>query len=171
MKKTIIFKGCLLVSMLGLVLASCASGSNITIIDQNIPLESSSIIHMNEDYSIVSIDGHSIGRVKGIGANRYAFIGGLGEGIISSPMIQIPAGQHTIVGRHSSAEVDRTATFDFVAGRHYEMIIVIDSSQVIVGAAVGGGFDFIFQDITDYLEEGVVPEEVRREIFASVNEP
>jgi hypothetical protein len=155
MKKSFVFLLGLLVLATGLTLTGCAS---LIVFDNTVPAENSAIIHMHDGCIIQTIDGKgvsgfTIGSVasetKGKGSDKYTLTR---NPRVSTARIQVPAGERTIFGSVGGSRSSYTVVFNFVAGRHYEMIMVIDQEQAgrqIGGAMLGNGYNFTFVDVTD----------------------
>ena len=171
MSKT--FKNCgiaALVAVIGFSFSSCAS---LKVVDKEVPIDQTAIIHMNKDWAIWSVDGNALGvelgplstGTKGRGANRW------GSGRISQERVRIPAGERVVEGGPSNSPgAARKLTFTFNAGRHYELVMAVDATQG-VGRAVGramltGGYDITFVDITDFVgTRERVPEDLRVQVI------
>jgi hypothetical protein len=159
MNKRNVFLLGLLVLAMGVVMTGCAS---LIVIDKTVPAENSAIIHMHDGCIIQTIDGKGVSgftigpvasETKGKGADKYTLTK---NPKVSTARIQVPAGERTIFGSVGGSRSSYTVVYDFLAGHHYEMLMVVDVAQAgrqIGGAMLGNGYNFTFEDVTDRVKK------------------
>ena len=144
--------------------------------DKNVPIEETAIIHMSKEYTLWSVDGKALGgkEVKAGGFGLAMGTSGKGSdgftrgGKISKEVVRIPAGKREISGNTGGGTGSNTLTFDFEAGKRYQMVAAIDPNEVgkaLGGALLGGTLPIWFIDVTEYFDaKKNVPKDVRDKI-------
>jgi hypothetical protein len=145
-----------MVAVIG-ALTGCAS---MKVVDKNVPVEESAIIYASKGAFIHKCDDTKFGIVTDVlSMNNLKGRGSATFDEIGKPILQIPAGQHTIAGNidGDSYAHGRLVTHDFLPGHCYQMVYLMNLTEgdiakelakVMLGSAVTG-VDWCFLDITE----------------------
>jgi hypothetical protein len=161
MKKTLFILGLLLLTVTA-VFAQAKTPKAKKIIDKNVPIEESAILYFPGGSVVFQYDDTKFGVVGPFSFMNLKGRGGDYSGRVARPILQIPAGNHTITAAFGKKYYDgRKVTFDFLPGRYYQMQLMPDYSNG-VGSGFGsmalttmlGGADWCFVDITDEVKAG-----------------
>jgi len=135
------------------------------IIDPSVPYEQSAFLYFDKEFQILKFNDITykkvFGKLTGDGKSKDS------EAIIVKPLMQIPAGTHTVIASAEGKFNGKKITKNFLPGHHYQAVSVfeIDISKGM-GAAMFGALktsvtdknkikDWFFVDITNYLKAGL----------------
>jgi hypothetical protein len=133
------------------------------ILDKTVPADQSAIIFASKGTFIHRCDDTTFGIVTDVLAvNNLKGAGPNGFDEIGKPILQIPAGVHTITGNLSDRNENnygkgRKVTHDFLPGHYYQMVIHMNLTEgdiakelvKLSASAVLTGMEWCFLDITE----------------------
>jgi len=138
------------------------------VVDKNVPIEESAIIYIPKDSYVMMFDETKFGVVGPVSAMGVAGAGGqnASQYKIANPILQIPAGKHSIVGTVEAQITNlpngcRKVTYTFLPGHYYQMATIFNkvddvgaATAQIIGDMAKKGIDWCFIDITDEVNAG-----------------
>ena len=167
MKKNVFLVLGLLVLTVSSVFAQAKPPKAQVIVDPSVPVEQSAILFFPKDSVVLMFNDTKFGLVGPVSVKNLAGKGGqnASQWQIANPILQVPAGEHTIVAAIQAGQVNtpvglRKVTFTFEAGRYYQMATVFnnvdagEAAKKVITELYSKGLDWCFVDITDEVKAG-----------------
>jgi hypothetical protein len=167
MKKNIFLVLGLLVLTVTAVFAQAKPPKAQVIVDPSVPIDQSAILFFPKDSVVLMFNDTKFGLVGPVSAKNLAGKGGqnASQWKIANPILQVPAGEHTVVAGILASQVNtpvglRSVTYTFEPGRYYQMATVFNNVDVgeaakkVMAELYSKGMDWCFVDITDEVNAG-----------------
>jgi hypothetical protein len=167
MKKNTFLVLVLLVLTSAAVFAQAKPPKAQTIVDPKVPIDQSAILYFPKDSMVLMFNDTKFGLVGPVSVKNLAGKGGSGASQykIANPILQVPAGQGTVVAAIQAGQINtpiglRSVTYNFQAGRYYQMATVFnkvdigEAAKKIITDLYTKGMDWCFVDITDEVNGG-----------------
>jgi len=167
MKKSTFLVLGLLVLTVGSAFAQAKPPKAQVIVDTSVPVEQSAILFFPKDSVVLMFNDTKFGLVGPVSVKNLAGKGGqnASQWQIANPILQVPAGEHTVVAGILASQVNipiglRRVTYTFQPGRYYQMATVFnnvdagEAAKKVMSEMLIKGMDWCFVDITDEVKAG-----------------
>jgi len=157
----------LLVLSVATVFAQAKPPKAQVIVDPSVPVDQSAILFFPKDSVVLMFNDTKFGLVGPVSAKNLAGKGGSGasQWKIANPILQVPAGEHSVVAGILNSQVNlpiglRKVTYTFQPGHYYQMATVFNNVSVgeaakkVISELPTKGMDWCFVDITDEVNAG-----------------
>jgi len=166
MKRKILFMGLLALAITA-AFSQAKPPKAQQVIDPSVPIDKSAILYFPKDSVVLMFNDTKFGTVGPVSVKNLLGKGGqnASQWKIADPILQVPAGEHSVVGGILASQVNipiglRKVTAKFEPGHYYQMATVF--SKVDAGEAAKKvftdlpikGMDWCFVDITDEINAG-----------------
>jgi hypothetical protein len=165
MKKNTFLVFGLLVLTVTMVFAQAKPPKAKKVLDVNVPIEESAVIFVPKGSALYQCDDIKFGKV--VAGTDFGSLKGAGGdliGAIAKPILQIPAGEHTIIGTAGSdkpsVSKNRMITYTFLPGHYYQMSFIGKGSGMEMAMQMGKqgfmerGINWCFFDMTEEVKAG-----------------